>query len=617
MKSSTISKSAMWILMGLLVIGLAGFSVTNFSGGITRIGMVGDTEITTGDYARALRTEVNAATAEAGAPVSFAAAEAQGLPQNVLSRLVAQAALEDETARMGISVGDETLLKAITEIPGFQGLDGNFDRDGYRYALERAGFSEAEFEEDVRVETASTLVQGAVISGVSTPDAYTGTLLTYIAEERDVTYAILGRADLTTGLPVPTDADLEAYYQANLPSFTTPKVKRITYAWMTPEMIIDEVEVAQDALREAYDARLSEFQQPERRLVERLIFADAAAADAARAQIDAGEASFDDLVAARGLTLQDVDLGDVERDDLAAAADAVFSADAGDVVGPADSNLGPALFRVNAVLQAQNTSFEEAEPQLRDELAGDRAARVVDAARDTIDDLLAGGATLENLQDETQMQIGVVDWHPALKEGIAAYVDFRDAAAEVQDGDFPEVKTLDDGGIFALRLDEVIDPAVQPLEDVQQQVAAAWARDALMDALRAQAEPLLEAIEGGASFEDQGLTPLTGAGLTRQGFQQGTPPGFIPAVFELAEGETLSIPGASNLIIVRLDRIQSPDDDPDASDGDLAQIRQTLRASAANDIAQDLYQALAEDIRSRAGITLDQQAINAVHANFQ
>ncbi len=617
MRSSSISKSAMWILMGLLVLGLAGFSVTNFSGGVGQIGSVGDTEVGVNEYARALRAEVNAATAETGKPVSFAQAEAQGLPQNVLSRLIAQAALEDETARLGISVGDATLLQQITEIPGFQGLDGNFDREGYRYALERAGFSEAEFEEDVRTETASTLVQGAVISGISTPDAYTNALLNYIAEERDVTYATLARADLASGLPVPSDADLEAYYQANLPAFTTPQVKRITYAWMTPAMIIDDVEVPQDALREAYDSRIAEFEQPERRLVERLVFADADAASAAKAQIDSGEAGFDDLVEARGLTLQDVDLGDVERGDLDAAGEAVFAASAGDVVGPLDSNLGPALFRVNAVLQAQNTSFEEAEPQLRDELAGDRAARVVDAATDTIDDLLAGGATLENLKDETNMQVGTIDWHSGLSEGIAAYGDFRDAAEAVEDGDFPEVRNLDDGGIFALRLDEVIEPTVQPIEEVQQQVAAAWARDALMDALREQAEPVLKAIEGGASFEDQGLTPLVGAGLTRQGFQQGTPPGFIPAVFDLQEGETMSIPGRESLIIVRLDAIKSPDATPDAADGNLAQIRQTLRDSAANDIAQDLYQALASDIRSRAGITLDQQAINAVHANFQ
>src|SRR5690554_3279640 len=109
MSAKKISKSAMWVLMALLILGLGGFGVTNLGGGITRIGSVGNTVLDVNEYARALRSEVNAATAEKGAPVSFSEANAQGLPQRVLSRLVSQAALEDETARMGISVSDATL----------------------------------------------------------------------------------------------------------------------------------------------------------------------------------------------------------------------------------------------------------------------------------------------------------------------------------------------------------------------------------------------------------------------------------------------------------------------------------------------------------------------------
>ncbi|MFX0544201.1 peptidyl-prolyl cis-trans isomerase [Roseovarius sp. S1116L3] len=613
MRSRSISKSAMWVLMGLLILGLGGFGVTNLGGGITRVGTVGDTEITIDEYARALRAEVNAAVAETGAPLPFAEAEARGLPQRVLSRLVSQAAIEDEAARMGISVGDATLGRQIMDIPGFQGVDGQFDREGYRFALERAGLSEAQFEEDVRAETASTLVQGAVIAGVSTPAAYTDSLLDYIAEERDVTFAALGRGDLNSGLPVPTDEDLETYYQANIPQFTVPETQRITYAWLTPEMIIDEVEVDEAALREAYDARAAEFNQPERRLVERLVYPTAEAAEAARAELDAGEATFDDLVEARGLTLQDVDMGDVDEAELGAAGEPVFGAASGDVVGPVETSLGPALFRMNAVLQEQITTFEEAESELRDALANDRAARVIDASIEGTNDLLAGGATIENLGDETQMETGTIDWRSGMSEGIAGYAAFRDAAANLQVGDFPEVLNLGDGGIFAMRLDEVVEPTVQPLEEVQQQVAAAWARDALIEALRAQAGELIAQLEDGASFEDVGLTPRTGKGITRQGFQAGTPPGTIPAIFAMNEGDVTMVNGEDRLFIVRLDSAAVPESEGD----ELDRIRSSLQDSAAGDIAQDLYQALADDIRARAGITLDQQAIAAVHANFQ
>ena len=42
-----------WVLMGMLVLGLGGFGVTNFGGGQTEVGRVGDTTITASDYARA------------------------------------------------------------------------------------------------------------------------------------------------------------------------------------------------------------------------------------------------------------------------------------------------------------------------------------------------------------------------------------------------------------------------------------------------------------------------------------------------------------------------------------------------------------------------------------
>jgi peptidyl-prolyl cis-trans isomerase D len=612
-RGNSISKSAMWVLMALLILGLGGFGVTNLGGSITSVGAVGDSEIEINTYARALRNEVNALQAESGSPVSFAQADAAGVPQQVLARLVAEAALDNETHEMGISVGDAALREQIVDIPGFQGLDGNFDREAYAFALQQAGLNEAQFEENIRSEAARTLLQGAVLAGVHTPDAYADTLLSYIAETRDLTYAELGRGDLAGGLPVATEDDLIAYHQSHLPDFTTPEVKRITYAWLTPEMIIDDIEVSQEMLQEAYQARIAEFQQPERRLVERLGFADTASAQATLERITAGETDFDALVADRGLSLADVDMGDVAKSDLGEAGEAVFSATAGDVVGPVNSDIGPALMRVNAVLQAQNTPFEEAEPLLRDALAGDRASRVIDDQVDSIDDLLAGGATIEELGSETEMVTGTIDWHAGSSEGIGGYESFRAAAATLAANDYPEVINLEDGGIFAMRLESVIEPQVQPLEDVRAAVQAAWSAAALVDALSAEAEATVAALNAGATFADQGLEEQTAPGITRQAFQPGTPPDFVQTVFDMEVGDVTLLPGDARVFILRLDAISAPD----TTNVDLERLRSGLADAAANDIAQDLYQALADDIRGRVGITLDQQALNAVHANFQ
>ncbi len=613
MKGNTVSKSAMWVLMALLILGLGGFGITNLSGNIRSVGSVGDAEIGLDAYANALQTEIRALEADRREPVSFAQAQAAGIDTLVLSRLVAEAALDHETAQLGLSIGDANLRNQILDIPGFRGVDGEFDRAAYSYALDQAGLSEAVFEEDVRTEAARTLLQGAVISGVSAPTAYTGTLLTYVGEARDVTLATLSRGDLATGLPEPSEEDLRSYHQSHLPDFTTPETRAITYAWLTPEMIIDEVDVDEAALREAYEARLAEFVLPERRLVERLGFPDRAAAQAAKAEIDAGSRSFEDFVQERGLELSDVDMGDVARGELDGADEDVFAADAGDIVGPVDSPIGPVLFRVNAVLLAHETSFEEAEPELRDALAADRSRRVIDAQIDAVDDLLAGGATLEDVADETNLELGQINWHEGVVGSISAYPAFRQAAVAIDASDYPAVATLEDGSIFAMRLDAITEPEIMPLEDVRDAVRAAWLSQAVTDALRAQVADQVTALENGGSFQDAGLNGEAVTDLTRRDFQPDTPPEFIETVFAMSEGSVTLIDGNERLFVLRLDRITPPRED----DPELVQLRSGLADQAAGNIAQDLYQVLADDIRSRAGITLDEQALNAVHANFQ
>jgi len=612
-----ITKTLVWILMGMLVLGLGGFGVTNLGGRVQSIGSVGETNLDINEYARALQREIRAFEAQIGTSVTFAQARQFGLSDRVLSQMVTTAALDDETRRMGISTGDQNLRDQIVAISAFQGHDGNFDRSAYGRYLEQAGLSEAEFEVKFRADTSRAILQGAIIAGVNAPDALTNTLIDYAAERRNVTWAILDRSNLDTGLPVPTEEDLLSYHRSHLPDFTSPEVKRITYAWLTPEMLLDSVEVDEAALREAYDSRHDEYNQPERRMVERLSFADTAAAEAAYASINSDETSFDALVEKRGLELSDVDLGIVTQSDLDTAGAPVFSADAGDVLGPYDSPIGPALFRVNAILNEQITTFDEALPELRSILVADRAKQAIDAQIESIDDLLAGGATIEDLAAETDMKLGQIDWHPGLSDQIGGYTAFRQAATEIIKEDFPKVLQLADGGIFALRLDKVVEPAIRPIDVVRDQVIQGWRAGAVSQALHAQITPKLPALQAASSFEDLGMNPQSAIALTRTDNQADTPPNFIEMVFAMKKGEARVIEGtdlmAGRIFVIRVDDIIKPD----PASENITAMRSSLQDQTSASLSQDLFQLLANNIRSRVGFTLNQQALNAVHANFQ
>ena len=138
-----IGKILMWILMGLLILGLGGFGVTNLSGTVRSVGSVGDRDIDIDRYARALQEEIRAFEAQTGDGLTFQRARELGIDQAVLARLIAAAALDHETTRLGISMGDANLREQIVDIQAFQGPGGDFDRDTYNFALEQAGLTEA------------------------------------------------------------------------------------------------------------------------------------------------------------------------------------------------------------------------------------------------------------------------------------------------------------------------------------------------------------------------------------------------------------------------------------------------------------------------------------------
>jgi len=229
-----------------------------------------------------------------------------------------------------------------------------------------------------------------------------------------------------------------------------------------------------------------------------------------------------------------------------------------------------------------------------------------------IDDLLAGGATLEDLAQETDMELGQIDWTSEAEDGLAAYEAFRSVARSVTVDDFPEVEILEDGGIFALRLDEVLEPRPQPMAEITERVTAGWRTAATLDALRAEAEALLPQITPTSDFADVDLEAETFSDLMRSAFVETLPAPAIAALFEAEKGETVIVDNVSEVLIVRLDDVL----DADEGNSDITTLRQQLSSQASSGIAQDLFDAFAADIQQRAGIRLDQNALNAVHANF-
>lgn len=603
-----------WIIMGLLFFGLMGFGATGLTGNVRSIGSVGDKPIPVQRYFDEVQTQIRIRSGQLGRAVSFPEAEAEGIPLRALQAVVAERSLDNEAAQLGLSVGNAVISEQVLANPAFRGIDGAFDRDTYRQALSRAGLSIREYEATLRDSASRALIQGAVFTGVPDPSTFGSVIAQFTREGRTFTWAPLTADDLDITLPEPSEADLQAHYDANPDLYTSLETRSIRYVWLTPDMIQDDVPVDEAELRAEYEARIDEYVQPERRLIERLVFSDEAAAKAALDAINAGETSFPELVEERGLTLDDVDAGDVTEAQMGDAGPSIFVLDTGGVTGPFQTDLGPALYRMNAILAARNTTFEQALPDLREDQAAARARRMIEDQIDPINNLLAGGAQLADVADQTDMELGEVEWTTDVSDGIAAYAAFRDLAATQTISDFPELAELEDGGLFAIEVTDIRAPALIPLEDIRDDVVAGWVEQETAAAVMAQAETyraqLNETVQDFAFLD---LNAVQETEITRRGFINGTPPNFLTEVFEMETGDVRVIENGQGAIIVRLDDITAADPEDDVFTAEAAAVAE----SAGEGIAQDIYELYSRAVQLRTDVSINDAAINAVHTNLR
>lgn len=618
-----------WIMMGFIMLGLGGYGVSEFSSmGLSGVATVGKTRVSSGEYVRTLRNEINGVAAQIGRHVPMAEAREMGLVLQARQRLLSAATIEEEARVLGISVGDATVARTLLSIDAFSGLTGQFDRNRYGETLRREGLNESEFEHDLRVGEARGILLDAVMDGIEAPRPVVDRTTAWILQRRDISWQELTAADLPDPVELPDEAALRAWHEATAEHFTAPEIRHFTVAWLAPDMLIDSVMIDEQALRDIYEDSIGDYQQPERRLLGRLVYPTVEAAQAARAQADAG-ASFEELANARGLSLDDTDLGEVTEAQLGIAGAAVFAAADTGIIGPLESDLGPALFAVHAILDPLDIPFEEAQEALRIEAAEDQARRNIEARSEDIIDLVAGGAEIEDLAEAADMQVDSIDWRPgdqAAPGTIAAYPAFREAARIAASGDFPELRDLEDGGIFALRLDSVTPPEVIPFEEARAAVEADWLAAetrrrllALADARRearimeqaaAAAPPAGPVGDGatGAAGDTAGDDAAAGDdatatadraadgpaeppvhvvdGMTRDGFIDGAPLAVVSQAFEMqAEGDVEVVDAENRVILVTLRAIHSVDPADEAHADTRASVATRLQQSLAGDVA--------------------------------
>ena len=611
-KKSGASKLAVWVIVGLLMFGMIGFGAAGLNGTQRNLGKVGDKIVSISSYSNSLQGELNQFEQQIGRKLTMQEAQSIGIDQQALSRVINTRALDQLASDLGISAGNERVLAQILEIPAFMGLNGEFDRASYAEVLQRNNLNEAGFETSLREDSSRELLQKAVLTGIKVSPAYSEAIVAFTSETRDFSWVKLTAENLKGQRAKPKEAELVQFHAENEAQFTTPAAKSISYIWLTPDMIVDEIEISDAALKAIYERRSDEFNQLPARLVERLVYASQEEAEVSFDSIQDGTTTFEDAVKMRGLELQDVDLGDVSELDLGLAGSAVFALTQPGLVGPVETDLGPAIFRVNALLSGNIQTFEMVKDKLREEAAFDAATEEIAAIGEDVDDLLASGATLEDVANETAMEFEKIDWYVGLSSKISDFDEFQSSAAQLSKKDFPELKNLNDNSIFALRLDAKIEPVLQPLTSVREAVIKAWTKKFERDQLQKLGELIARNVSLDKPISKFGFGEEIENGVTRDGFVDGTPPALVSKVFSTKLGVASLLDDADGLIIL----LPSAEYPANFKSEEVQALQEILAKRLNSALSQEIFQAFSTAVLRSLDVDINQATVRAVNSNL-
>ncbi len=493
------------------------------------VAVVGDTEVTSTQFSRAFRREVQRLQ-QTYPQITSQEANEMGVSNQVLAILVRQALLDEEADALGLRTPDGRVVQALHDTAAFHDESGRFDRAAYERALSRNRITPEEYESLIRADLRRSQLLGTIGSPRPAPRALSDALYRYQEEARNAAYVLIAGTTMTQ-VPAPTEAELLAYHEANAALFTAPEYRALTLARLSIDAIRAELEVSEDDLRAAYDTRIGEFETPEQRSVQQILAVDQALINEGAEMLGAGK-SFEEVseaLAARGAT--SFSLGAVERGDLdPAVTEVVFSLEAGAVSDPVASRFGWHLFKLDGITPARAQDFAEIREQLRSDLAEELAYDDLYRLHDAFEDARAGEAPLEMAARPLGIPIEVIDSMDAIGldragDPVLAGVESRDEilalALDTEAGAESPLIELSDGSFVALRVDRIDAPAVKPLDDIRDEVRESLLRERRSEAAETQARAFADSIAGGTPLAEAageaGYPVARLEGVTRDG----------------------------------------------------------------------------------------------------
>ncbi len=546
--------------------------------------------------------------------------------RQVLDRLIDKHILRMFSDRKGVAVSDELVRETIQGIPAFQ-VDGRFDAQRYQLLLasQNPPRTPREFERDIRLSLAQSLVPTAVAESAFVTPSEMQRVLKLLGEKRDVAFVALPAPEPDTA-PV-SAAEIQRWYDGHKAEYRAPETVTIESVDIDGSALPEPAPADEAALRQRYEQEKARFVRPEQRLVSHILVklpegADAAQQKAveakARKLAEQARQPGADFAALARANSEDAgskdaggDLGWVSKGAMVKPfEEALFAMQPGEVRGPVKTEFGWHVLQLREVKAGSQQPFEDVREQLaREQAEADREHAFNSLVGKLVDQVYKNPTSLAPAARTAGLQVQKAGpFARGQGSGIAANPAVQRAAFSeslVQDGTVSDPIELGPEHSALIRVVGHQAERQRPLSEVARQVIAAVRADRAAKQAQAAADAIVAEVRGGKSLADavaaRGLVPNEVPGLPRGAPIPG--PEASEAIFAVpapAEGKVSA--GSAALpdcrIVVFAVRKVTPGDPSEAT----AEQQESLRGQIAQMGGYEDAQALIEALRKRMKI---------------
>ena len=471
---SKINKFFAWIIVLLLVLGLAGFGLQDVLSrwGTSKLATVGEVEISTEEFGQSFIREINYISQNIGKNLTIEEAKSFGLHLQVVERLINRSLLDQLLIDLKISVGDVLLLKNLKTNPNFKDADGNFNRKNYNDYLSKINLSENEFEKILRNDLSRGLFTQILDPNFNHNQNIVKTIAGYIGEEREVKLYKLNY-DTNTSLQDFNKDEVRKFYENNKNNYSSKSIRKYSVLNINQSQFLNEIEITEEEIQNIYEERKQNFTQPEFRELSRIIFQTSDLANEALNKILSNEKTFEQIGKDLNLNRKEINFGTYSKIDLDdELSDFIFDAKIkkNSIVGPINGELGFELYKVNKIIPEFVLGEEKAKSQIINEIQLENSLNKLSEMIPEVEDMIASGETLEEIARKYQMNIENIE----ISKGDELPKKYRNKNLKTYfdeaSNDNSDLLQIEDNTFISIRLDEEIEPMIPSFEKIYDQL---------------------------------------------------------------------------------------------------------------------------------------------------